>query len=105
MTINLTPIFEAVLGLLAAIITYKLIPWIKSKTTVEQQKTLFAAYKVAIFAAEQLYGAGHGSEKLDYAVKYLEEKGIKVDRALLESLVYNYFNSGMIFLTEEEEAE
>ena len=41
--IDLTPIFQAVLALLAALITYKLIPWIKARTTNEQQARIDAA--------------------------------------------------------------
>ena len=33
MNINLTPILEALIGLLAALITYRLIPWIRARTT------------------------------------------------------------------------
>ena len=37
MNINLTPILQALIALLASLITYKLIPWIKARTTAEQQ--------------------------------------------------------------------
>ena len=43
--IDLTPIFEAILALLAALVTYKLIPWIKARTTAEQQSLLAATVK------------------------------------------------------------
>ena len=54
--IDLTPIFQAIIALLAALVTYKLIPWIKSKTTESQQKNMRALVKVLVYAAEQLYG-------------------------------------------------
>ena len=41
--IDLTPIFQAVLGILAALITHKLIPWIQARTTAQQQEMLRAA--------------------------------------------------------------
>ena len=53
--IDLTPIFQAIIALLAALVTYKLIPWIKSRTTERQQQNLFVAAKIAVMAAEQLY--------------------------------------------------
>lgn len=91
MNINLTPILEALIGLLAAMITYRLIPWIKERTTVAQQEKMETLVRIAVFAAEQLYGAGHGSEKLDYVIRWLHERGYDVDRAEIEAAVQNYF--------------
>ena len=85
--IDLTPIFEAILALLAALVTYKLIPWIKSKTTAEQQSLLAATVKTLVYAAEQLYGAGKGAEKLDYVIAELEKRGFTADRAAIEAAV------------------
>ena len=36
-TIDLTTIINAIIALLAALVTYRLIPWIKARTTAEQQ--------------------------------------------------------------------
>ena len=90
--INLTPIFQAVIGLLAALITYKLIPYIKAHTTQKQQALLQSAIEIAVFAAEQIYGSGHGEEKLEYASIWLQDHGFCVDRAEIEACVYNYLN-------------
>lgn len=90
--IDLTPIFEAILALLAALVTYKLIPWIKSKTTAEQQALLTATVKTLVYAAEQLYGAGKGAEKLDYVIKELEARGFTADRAAIEAAVKEQLN-------------
>lgn len=92
MNINLTPIIEAIIGLLAALITYRLIPWIKARTTVAQQEQLETAVRIAVFAAEQLYGAGKGEEKFDYAVAWLHEHGYDVSKADIEAAVYNYLS-------------
>lgn len=85
--IDLTPIFQALIALLASIITLKLVPWIKSKTTEKQQDLLRAAVSVAVCAAEQLYGAGNGKEKLLYVKGKLAEKGYKVDIDEIEAAV------------------
>ena len=66
MNIDLTPIFQAIIALLAALVTYKLVPWIKARTTESQQALLSATVRTLVYAAEQLYGAGKGAEKLDY---------------------------------------
>lgn len=103
--IDLTPILEALLGLLAAIITAKVIPWINAKTTNEQQKKIKAAVRTAVFAAEQVYGAGHGKEKLDYAAKYLRKHGYEVDLDQIEAAVRTYFSHAEEAEEEPDEAE
>ena len=92
MNIDLTPIFQAIIALLAALVTYKLIPWIKARTTESQQALLTATVKTLVYAAEQLYGAGKGAEKLDYVIKELEARGFTADRAAIEAAVAKEFN-------------
>lgn len=101
--IDLTPIFQALIALLAAIVTYKLIPWIKAKTSKTQQENIRAAVRVMVFAAEQLYGAGNGKEKLDYVVMRLRQQGIKVDTDEIEATVKEYLNKGITVENEEPE--
>lgn len=90
--INLTPILQAFIMLLAALITYRLIPWIKARTTTEQQAQLRAAVRVAVFAAEQIFGAGHGAEKMDYALAWLHEQGYVIDSREIEGAVAELLN-------------
>ena len=99
--IDLTPIFEAILALLAALVTYKLIPWIKARTTAEQQSLLAATVKTLVYAAEQLYGAGKGAEKLDYVIKELEARGFTADRAAIEAAVAEELNRVETYETTE----
>lgn len=87
-TIDLTPLCEAVIMLLAAVITAYLIPWIKTRTNAQQQSYIHAAVKVAVYAAEKLYGAGNGEKKMAYAQKVLEtEYNVKLDIAQLKTAV------------------
>lgn len=86
-TIDLTPIFQAFIALLAALITSRVIPWIKAKTTNEQQAVLWATVRTLVFAAEQIYGAGQGAVKLAYVEGALEQRGFKVDTADIEAMV------------------
>lgn len=87
MTIDLTPIFQAVIALLAALITTKLIPWIKARTTEQQQTLLQSTIRILVYAAEQLYGAGGGAEKLSYVKAELKTRGYDVDIASIEAAV------------------
>ena len=105
--IDLTPIFNAIITLLAALVTYKLIPWIKAKTTNEQQQRLTAVVRTLVFAAEQLYGAGKGEQKLDYVSEQLAKRGFIIDRAEIEAAVKQMIDGSLVY-TEEltvEEAE
>lgn len=87
-TIDLTPLFEILISLLALVITTYLIPWIKAHTTHKQQEYIRAAAHVAVYAAEKFYGAGHGEEKLAYAEKVLKEDyGVYLNLNKLEAVI------------------
>ena len=99
---DITIIIEAVFTLIAAVITAIVIPYIKSRTTAQQQSQISAWVKIAVTAAEQLYkGSGRGAEKKAYALDWLHEHGVTVDEskldAMIESAVYDINNSVFIF--------
>ena len=83
-TIDLTPILQAIIALVASLITIHLIPWLKSRTTSEQQAQISAAVHIAVYAAEKLYGAGRGDEKFAYALEYLKAHGFDLDAETLK---------------------
>ena len=78
--------------MLASLVTYKLLPWIKSKVTETQFANLEAAARVAVYAAEQIFKNDNNSQKLDYAVDQVVKAGFKLDietiRAAVEQAVY-----------------
>ena len=87
-TIDLTPLAEILISLLAVVITTYLIPWIKARTTTTQQEYIRAAAHVAVYAAEKFYGAGNGEKKLEYASKVLKENyGIELNLNKLEAVI------------------
>lgn len=106
--IDLTPLIEAVITLLGMLITGRLIPWIKAKTTEQQQKNLKAAARTFVYGAEQAFGAGNGAEKLQYACAAMAKAGYDVDSAevlaTIESEVKR-MQEGWNLLTEAAEAE
>ena len=85
--IDLTPLIEALLGLLAALITFKLLPWLKLRLNAQQQELLQATTRTLVYAAEQLFGAGTGAKKLQYVQDELEKRGFSVDIAVVEAAV------------------
>lgn len=82
--IDLTPLLQSVIALIAALITIYLIPWLKSRTSTEQQRQISAAVHIAVYAAEKLYGAGRGEEKFVYALEYLKAHGFNLDAETLK---------------------
>ena len=88
MTIDLTSIANAVIALIAAIITAFVIPWIRSKTTAAQFEKIKMWVTVAIEAAEQIYtGSGRGEEKKRFVIEFLANKGFKIDADSLDKLI------------------
>ena len=86
--VNLTPLIDAAIKLLASIVLLMIIPWVKSKLTAQQQELVRAAVSVAVYAAEQLYGAGRGHDKLLYVKGQLAKKGFHVDIDEIEAAVH-----------------
>jgi hypothetical protein len=96
--IDITPIVNAVIALLAAGVSVFLIPWIKSKTTDEQRKELLEWVKIGVAAAEQLYtGQGRGEEKKQYVLEFLKSQGFTVDEEAINAAIeaaVNQLNGG-----------
>ena len=91
--IDLTGIVNAIIALLAALITYRLVPWIKAKTTNEQQVYIRALVKAGVYAAEQVYQAeGMGAEKMEYVRTFLQSHGFDVNVTEIEAAVSEYIN-------------
>lgn len=86
-TIDITPLFQAILALLASLITARLIPWVKGKTTAQQQAALQGAIDVLVYAAEQLYQTQRITDRLQYVQQQLSGRGYTVDIAQIEAAV------------------
>lgn len=98
---DITTIIEAVFALVAAVITAIVIPYIKSRTTAQQQAEINAWVKIAVAAAEQIYtGSGRGEEKKAYVLNWLAEHGVTLDEerinALVEAAVYDLNHGSLI---------
>lgn len=94
MQIDITQVVVAFIGLLSAVLTVVVIPWIKSKMTAQQWDILMSYGLAAVQAAEILFHAsGQGKEKLEYAMQHIEElckqNGIKVDTATIRIVIEN----------------
>ena len=85
---DITPIVEAFVALLVAVVSGILIPYIRSKTTVQQQQTINGWIRIAVAAAEQIFnGEGRGEEKKQYVLGFLSDKGFKLDENSLDAMI------------------
>ena len=92
MNIDYTELLQAVIALLATLITTFVIPLIRKKLSAEKTEELKKWVGVAVKAAEQLYGSKTGQEKKEYVVAFLMSKGIVFDvdevNTMIEAEVY-----------------
>lgn len=84
---NITPIINAVIALIAALISAFVIPWIKKKAAACDLEQMQAWTKIAVAAAEQLYTTLQGDVKKQYVMKYLAEKGYNVNDEDIENAI------------------
>ncbi len=85
---DITNIVEAVFALIAVVVTAIVIPYIKSKTTAQQQAEINAWVRIAVSAAEQIYaGSGRGEETKKYVLNWLHDHGVTVDEAKLDAMI------------------
>ena len=91
---DLTPIVNAVIAIIAAIITTFLIPWIKGKIDAAKLAQIVEWVGIAVRAAEQIYNeSGMGEKKKQYVLDFLASKGFTLDpdsiNAMIEAAVKN----------------
>ena len=91
--IDITSIVNAVIALLAAVVSTFLVPWIKGKVEAQKLEKIIDWVTIAVSAAEQIYNeSGMGEKKKQYVLDFLEDKGLTVDinsvDAMIEAAVY-----------------
>ena len=96
---NFTPILQAAFALLATVITFVVVPYIKSRTTASQQSQINGWVKIAVAAVEQIHKDYKGAEKKKWVLDWLHQHGIVIDEnqidAMIEAAVYE-LKSGII---------
>ena len=103
--INWDPIINAVIALVATIISVVVVPKVKKlleeKLSKEQRENLISMVRIAVKAAEQIYGSKTGEQKKNFVLSYLNSKGINFDiddvSQMIESEVYNLSNGFISF--------
>lgn len=100
-----TVVMEAIVMLVCLIITRYLVPFIKSKTSVEQQNEIQFWVNTAVQYAEQTMKSSTGKERKAEVIKWLNEHNITYDETkidiMIESAVYQLINKTTI-VTEKK---
>ena len=91
-TIDITPVIQAIITLIAIIITAVVIPWIKSKISTSQWKNLTVYAETFVKCAEMIFkGTNLGKDKKKYVIEKLtdlcEERGLKFSPDEIEAAV------------------
>lgn len=111
--IDLTPLIQALILFASSVISIYLLPKVKSylaeKLSAEQRENLKKWVRIAVAAAEQLYGSKTGAEKKEYVVSFLLSKGLVFDAdevtTIIESEVYKLSQEYKMITPPEEPAE
>ena len=85
--IDVTPLANALIMVLAVLITVYLIPWIKAQTTEKQREDMQAWVNIACAAAEQLYHTDVIQDRKQYVVEFLAKKNLKINPDELDKMI------------------
>ena len=85
--IDVTPLANALIMVLAVLITVYLIPWLKSHTTEKQRKEVEAWVNIACAAAEQLYHTDVIQDKKQHVMDFLSKKNLKINPDELDKMI------------------
>lgn len=91
-TIDITPIIEIVIGLIATVMTVLVIPWIKSKVSASKWDNLCAYAETFVKCAELTFkGTNLGKDKKKYVTEKLTElanqQGLKFSPEAIEAAI------------------
>lgn len=84
---NLTNVIVAAILIVSMIITYVVVPWIKSKTTVQQRDDMLKWVEIGVAAAQQLYYNLDGAKRKEYVRKFLADKGYNINTKEIDSAI------------------
>ena len=88
---NITQILLGLILILGGLATLIVWPFIKSHVSAEQLSMLAGIAQTVVFAAEKIFGAKMGDDKLAYALglakKLLEKKGLTFDEDVIRAAI------------------
>lgn len=106
-----TIVIEIALFALIAVVVAAVVPWFKERVGAEKLNKLWHWVCWAVQAAEQIFGAGKGEKKKEYAHAYLDNIGVTAKTtpeqldALIEAAVYELTPAHVYDETDGETTE
>ena len=80
MTIDMTQVIVALIGLAGVVLSTVIIPLLRAKTTKQNWENAMFWVRLAVQSAEQIYtGTGMGEKKKECVEKFLKEHNIQLD--------------------------
>lgn len=70
---DITQILLGIILILGFVAAYFAVPFIKAKLSAQQLSILYGVAKTAVYAAEKIFGAKMGKDKLAYALEKVKE--------------------------------
>jgi hypothetical protein len=88
---NITQILLGLILILGGVFTLVVWPYIRAHVSSEQLSMLAGIAQTVVFAAEKIFGAKMGPDKLAYALnlakKLLEKKGLSFDEEVIRAAI------------------
>ena len=88
---DVTQILLGIILILGGLVTLIVWPYIKTHVSAEQLSMLAGIAQTVVFAAEKIFGAKMGADKLAYALnlakKLLEKKGLTFDDEVIRAAI------------------
>jgi len=88
---NITQILLGIILILGGLVTLIVWPYIKTHVSAEQLSMLAGIAQTVVFAAEKIFGAKMGEDKLAYALnlakKLLAKKGLTFDEDVIRAAI------------------
>lgn len=85
--IDFTPLLEALVVLLASVVTMVIVPALRERYSNEQLEKARSWVQIGVYAMEKVYGAGNGAQKLAGVEALLAEHKIKLDTSALKAMI------------------
>lgn len=88
---DITQIFAGLVLIFGFVVVFIVWPYIKAHVSTEQLSMLASIAQTVVFAAEKIFGAKMGDDKLAYALtlakKLLEKKGLFFDEDVIRAAI------------------
>lgn len=85
--IDITPIVNALIMMLAAIITTFVIPLLKKNASAQDLNEMLKWIDIAVMAAQQMYYTEDGAARKQYVLDFLTEKGYDVNSQAVDAAI------------------